>query len=134
MGADVNLIGYYSAGDEPFSVGSFHGPAVSVPIQQGHQRIRLPYPVIEGCSGSPLLTYHNGTKAVGVAYGSESQRVLAYKVVDVQEGETRYRETVHRIVEFGLAYHASAVIWFLASLGVDLLVSSERLDIPGLEG
>ncbi len=132
MGTNVNLIGYYS-GREPFDVGSFTGTAVAVQREGRHQRIRLPYPVIEGCSGSPLITFHNGTKAVGAAYGSESQRVQAYEVVDVRDGETRYRETVHRIVEFGLAYHASAVIWFLESLGVNLTLSSGRLDIPGLE-
>ncbi|MFI5004741.1 MAG: serine protease [Solirubrobacterales bacterium] len=114
MGSDANMLGYYS-GALPFEVGSFRGSAVAVSTERRHQRIRLSYPVIEGCSGSPLLTYHNGTKVAGMAYGSESQRIQTYEVVDVQDGESRYRETVHRIVEFGLAHHASAVIWFLES-------------------
>ncbi len=132
MGTSANLIGYYS-GEQQFEVGSFKGTVVAVARQGGFQRLRLPYPVIEGCSGSPLITFHNGTKAVGMAFGSESQRVQAYEVVDVHDGETRYRETVHRIVEFGLAYHPSTIIAFLQSIGIDPTVSESSLDIPGLE-
>lgn len=79
------------------------------------------------------MKYHDGTKALGVAFGSESQRVQAYEVVDLQDGETHYRETAHRIIEFGLAYHASTLITFLQSVGVTPTVTRQALDIPGLE-
>jgi hypothetical protein len=59
--------------------------------------------------------------------------VQAYEEVRVEDGQTRYRETVHRIVEFGLAHHASTVIRFLASIGIDATVSGGHLDIPGLK-
>lgn len=132
MGIETNLIGYYE-GPEHFEVGSFTGTAVSAPTVGKNRQLRLPYAVIEGFSGSPVMTYHNGTKAIGVAFGGESQRVQAYEVVDVRDGESHYRETVHRIVEYGLAYHASVVIGFLLSLGVlEVTVSSERLQIPGI--
>jgi len=88
MGSDANMLGYY-VGKLGFEIGSFHGNAVATPQEDGRQRVRLPYAVIEGCSGAPLLTYHNGTKVAGMAFGSESQRILAYEIADVVDGESR---------------------------------------------
>jgi hypothetical protein len=74
--------------------------------------------------------YHSGTKLVGVCFGSESQRVLASEIVELKEGEREYRETVSRIVEFGLAYRSEVVETFMAAEAADakLVVTSGTFD------
>ena len=37
----------------------------------------LSYAVIEGLSGSPVLTYHNGPKLVGMCWGNLQSRIVA---------------------------------------------------------
>lgn len=65
-----------------------------------------------------MLTYHHGPKVVGVAFGSISSRVLAAEVIDCSDDRGRFRESVYRIVEFGLAYQPGAFQQFLSDLGV----------------
>jgi len=39
--------------------------------------------------------------------------VLAYEVMDMQDGDVRCGEEVHRTAEFGQGYPASTITWFL---------------------
>ena len=99
----------------------------------------LPYAVIEGLSGAPVLTRHNGTKVVGMCRGSESQRVLAQEVIETREGSSHYRETLHRLIEFGVAYDYGSLVAFLQGASVleasasGYVATDARTDIPGLE-
>lgn len=133
VGHDVYTYGFYSPSGriENMADGFFKGNVVSFRTER-HVTATLSYPVIEGLSGSPVLMYHNGTKLVGVCFGSESQRVLASEVVELNEGEREYRETVNRIVEFGLAYRSEVVNAFMgaAAPGAELVVTSGSFD-PG---
>ncbi len=88
----------------------------SVDAQRGIHSMLLPYAIIEGMSGSPVLTYHNGPKLVGLATGNQMQRVVAHEVMDYQGSDREYRETINRIVEFGVAYHAATLISFLQEI------------------
>jgi hypothetical protein len=136
MGEEVMTFGYYSmSGLLPVDFGLFSGRVVSVKnAKDGPARLTLPFPVIEGMSGSPIYTYNNGTKVVGVCFGSESQRIAASEVVDVTEGEEHYRETVNRVVEFGLAHHPRVVIDFLSEATTGFVISSGSvLDTPWLD-
>jgi hypothetical protein len=98
-----------------------------------------PYTVIEGLSGAPVLTDLNGPKVVGICRGSESQRVLAQEVIETRDGTSHYRETLHRIVEFGVAYDYSSLGSFLQGVSVlepsasGYIETDGRPDIPGLE-
>ena len=86
-----------------------------------------------------MLVYHNGPKVVGMCRGSESQRVLAQEVIETQDGTSHYRETLHRIVEFGIAYDSGSLGSFLEGVSVleatasGYLQTDARPDIPGLE-
>jgi hypothetical protein len=120
IGLDVFTPGYFAPSGRPedMSFGYFRGHVVSAwgahRDTQGWDRIALPYPVIEGLSGSPVITERrNGWELVGICHGSDSHRVLAYEVVDVEEGSQRYREQLHRIVEFGAALGTSPIREFL---------------------
>jgi hypothetical protein len=133
VGQDVNTYGFYAHGGSWVSAtdGYFKGNVVSFRSER-FGTITLSYAVIEGLSGSPVSTYHNGLKAVGICFGSESQRVLASEVVEFTERGRELRETVNRIVEFGLAYRVEVIQAFCAEMGVTPLATADRVDEPEL--
>ena len=149
IGRDVWSMGYYSAANEiqretlRACVVSWRGAKTGSNLRDfvGSELLELvlPYAVIEGLSGAPVLTYHNGPKVVGMCRGSESQRVLAQEGIETREGTSHYRETLHRIVEFGVAYDSSSLGSFLKGVSVldasasGYLETDARPDIPGLE-
>ncbi|MFN3242912.1 MAG: serine protease [Planctomycetota bacterium] len=137
VGEDVYSFGFFAlgGGDSEIEHGFFAGKIVSF---FGHQNVvgrtsmLLPYAVLEGMSGSPVLTYHNGPKLVGLAIGNRASRILAHEVSSFEDDQERFTETIHRVVEFGVALHAAAIIGFLSEAGVPCVVSSKRVQVPGL--
>lgn len=127
VGEDVYSYGFYTPHGllEGSRDGVFKGHIVSFQSEpRGTQT--LSYPVVEGLSGAPVLEYHNGTKVVGVCAGSLQQRASASEVLEHESGELKLRETVHRIIEFGLAYRVEDIIAFLEEEGfADLLVVTD---------
>jgi hypothetical protein len=75
---------------------------------------------------------------VGICRGSESLRVLAQEVIETREGTSHYRETLHRIVEFGVGYDFGSLLAFLQGASVleasasGYVATEARTDIPGL--
>jgi hypothetical protein len=139
LGTDIYSFGYYAerASLDAMTAGYFSGRVVTAksgdPDRGDWGYLALPYAVIEGMSGSPILTYHNGTKLVGICHGSLSQRVMAYEVLDMEDGDVRYRERVDRIVEFGQGYPVRAIEWFLRSQGIEgFTVTADRIEIPDI--
>lgn len=139
IGESVYSFGFFSIGGTVGDVeqGYFSGSIINFfRHEQGPTQasFMLPYPVLEGMSGSPVLTYHNGPKLVGLAIGNRSSRILASEIFEYRDDKTEFKETVNRIVEFGVAYHPAAVVQFLARAGVQgFVVSGDRLNLPGLE-
>jgi hypothetical protein len=100
----------------------------------GFPSITLPFPIIEGMSGSPILTYCNGTKIVGLARGNRNSRILASEIIDFQQGHEHFKETIHRVVEYGLAHHAATIVSCLEAMDVTTIsVSSSYVKVPFLE-
>jgi len=136
---DASTIGKYAIGGIVTNVdkGYFRGHIVNIfrnPDKNNKWTEILPYPVIEGLSGAPVYTYHHGHKLIGICYGSVSQRILAVEITEVKEGGETYKETTNRIVEFGLAYHASEVVNFLKGISVgNYVVSDGNTNVPGLD-
>jgi hypothetical protein len=135
-GADHVVYGFYMVSGQ-LQRGYFHGRLVStggVRPSDDPQVLSLPFPVIEGLSGTPVMTQHRGHKLLGVCFGSRSHRVNAYELTEVQEGETRFREETWRLFEYGLAYHAREVIAFLERIGAEgFIVTDERTHTPALD-
>ncbi len=137
VGEDVYSYGYFSIGGGRGEVesGYFAGKIVNF-HQLEHQQavmMTLPYAVIEGLSGSPVLTYHNGPKVVGLATGNRSSRILAAETLDYKDGAIEFRETINRIVEFGTAMHCAAIVNFLAGVASSgMVVSDQIVTVPGL--
>ena len=133
LGMDVYSVGFYKSG-ENIDVGCFKGHIVNFPRTDGTPDltdISLSYPVIEGLSGSPVLTYHNGPKVVGLCHGNFQSRILASEVLEYQDKQLQLKETINRIVEHGQAYNTGVLIEFLEEVGVQgQVVSSER--VPGI--
>jgi hypothetical protein len=133
VGTDVNAYGMYSLGMngwENITDGYFAGHVVG--FRKDGNIMSLSFPIIEGLSGSPVKTFHNGTKAVGIALGSESQRILASEVLEYRDESREVHETVHRLVEFGLAYRVETILRFCIEAGVAPTVTAESPSIPDL--
>ena len=137
IGEDVYSFGSFALGRNSITPehGYFSGRIVSiVPTATKDHAILLPFPILEGMSGSPVLTYHNGPKLVGVAFGNRSSRILASEVVEFRGQNQELKETIHRIVEFGLAYHSASVVSFLDRHNVTgYVISDQRVEGLGLE-
>ena len=135
MGEDVYSVGFYVSGGRT-DVGYFKGNIVNLNQSSGmpgFAGMSLSYAVIEGLSGSPVLTYHNGPKVVGLCRGSVQSRIAAREILEYQDEQLTLKETVTRIVELGLAYHASALISFLQEVNAQgYVVSSQH--VPGISG
>jgi hypothetical protein len=66
--------------------------------------------------------------------GNRTSRVLASEVQAYKDDKVEFRETVNRIVEFGIAYHAASIVNFLAEVGlVGHVVADGRVELAGLE-
>jgi hypothetical protein len=138
IGEDVYTFGSFAIGRAAaqLETGYFGGKVVNF-FDEGNAGIpclTLPCPAVEGMSCSPVLTYHNGPKVVGILIGNRQSRVLASEVIEYTEGGTQYRETVNRIVEFGVAYRVPVLADFLRTIEAPgYLVTDQRVSIPGLE-
>jgi Trypsin-like peptidase domain len=138
IGEDVYTFGYFAIGGDSKAVeqGYFSGKVVNFfrhETSNQEASFTLPYPILEGMSGSPVLTYHNGPKVVGMGIGNRSSRILASEIIEYKDGKTDFQETVNRIVEFGVGYHCAAIVSFLAHAGVQgFVVSNSAVSIPGL--
>ena len=145
-GEDVYSYGYFLSSSTELHTGDsvsinqglFKGNIVnfsSSPKTPTSMAISLSYAVVEGLSGSPVLTYHNGPKVVGMCYGNVQSRILASEVLEYRDKTTEYKETINRIVEFGRAHHAAAIVPYLQQSGIrDFVVSSDGLNLGFLEG
>lgn len=137
-GEDVYTYGKYALGGriEEITGGYFSGRIINIYNDKTRELflLTLPYPIIEGLSGSPVLTYHNGPKLVGICIGNQAQRILASEVLEYKDTEKEYKETINRIVEFGLAIHCSHIIEFLGQMNLKgFIVSDQSVPIVGME-
>ena len=144
IGENVYSYGYFlSSSSEPeaadstsLNQGYFKGNIVNFsnsPKTPGSVAVSLSYAVVEGLSGSPVLTYHNGPKVVGMCYGNVQSRVVASEVLEYRDKTMEYKETVNRIVEFGRAHLNTAIVRHLQQNGVEgFIESSGSLNLPSL--
>jgi hypothetical protein len=143
VGAEVYSSGFYSNGAlESLRSGYFGGKMVSAEDgkkavrQTPYPRLVLPYPVIQGLSGSAVLTYRSGVKIVGVAFGSEEHRVVTDHIIEERDGEDVKETRALRLVEFGLAYPNVVIVAWLEDEGITgfrVMGEDERLDDPELD-
>jgi hypothetical protein len=126
VGADVYSYGFFLSGEARIEPGYFGGKVVNFSKHRDHNCITLPYPILEGMSGSPVLTYHDGPKVVGIGIGNRSSRILASEIFEFKDAATHYKETVNRIVEYGMAHHTATIDSFLRSAGISGYVVTDQ--------
>ena len=62
-----------------------------------------------------------------------SEALVGFEIVKYQDDRIEFRETVNRIIEFGVAYHRAAIAGFLSQASVPGFVVADGLvSIPGL--
>lgn len=128
MGSSAWAAGYFRTspieyGLEPaFLSGRVSSVLTGLQTVHGGGELVLPFPIIEGFSGTPLMIEGNGTAGLaGVCHGSRQQRTVAEQVIDVERDGEKRSETTYRVVEFGLAFHVNAVAGFLRRVGIEKL-------------
>ena len=134
IGEDVYTYGYFKLGAD-VERGYFSGRIVNMRTAEPKDiYLTLPFAILEGMSGSPVLTYHNGPKLVGVARGNRQSRVLASEIQVVESLGERHRETIHRVCEFGIATHCAVIVDFLVSIGENrFLKTADTVEMRWLE-
>jgi hypothetical protein len=138
VGEDAFTYGYFAIGGDSNQIenGYFAGKIVNFfnANNASTASLTLPFASIEGMSGSPVLTYHNGVKLIGMIIGNRSSRILASEVQSYQDDKVEFRETINRIIEFGIAYHPAAIVNFLAEVGLTgHVITDSRVQLPGIE-
>jgi len=138
IGEGVYTFGYFAIGGDSRSIeqGYFAGKIVNFfnyEKSNASASFTLPYAILEGMSGSPVLTYHSGPKVVGICIGNRNSRILASEIVEYKDDRREFKESVNRIVEFGVAHHCAAIAVFLSQVGArDFIVSSGQVEVPNL--
>jgi hypothetical protein len=135
VGEDVYTYGHYinKYDGDRIAAGFFKGNVVNFSpnsLVSNMLACTLSFPIIEGLSGSPLLTYMNGVKVVGLNIGNNDHRIEQSVVTDYHHEKGYIRETVNRIVEFGISLHPTIIITFLNNVGItDYLITSEEFEV-----
>lgn len=136
-GVSVYSYGFFQSiePDSQIEQGYFTGHVVNMFKVGGSDTrwaLTLPYPFIEGMSGSAVITDRNGPKLVGLGYGNQQSRVLAAEVHEYEGKDFKEREAIHRIVEFGKAYHSDTIIRFLKEVGASgYRVTTDSVEMLG---
>ena len=127
LGDDVLAFSYFNAGTAPpehlpnFQGRLFKGHIASI----FHQELRgvsprtceISFPSIAGFSGTPLL--HPKDCVIGMLHGNSESTIEMYKYEEFSDPSTKLSESIHRLVEFGLAHTAMDIRRFLAEMGIN---------------
>ena len=105
--------------ESAFLAGRVSSVLLGMQTPHGSAEVVVPFPVIEGFSGTPLMIQKGDAVGLaGVCHGSRQQRAVAEDVTDIDEDGVRREEVTYRVVEFGLAFHVNAVAGFLNRVGM----------------
>jgi hypothetical protein len=131
MGSHSWAAGYFTTSPIAYQIepallsGRVSSVLIGMQTRHGASELVLPFPIIEGFSGTPLMieTRRDG-RARWRMPRQPQQRTVAEQVVDVTEGEQKRSEITYRVVEFGLAFHVNPVAGFLKRVGIENLTAA----------
>lgn len=128
MGTNAWAAGYFTGSPikyeiEPaFLSGRVSSVLTAPQTPHGAPEIVLPFAVIEGFSGTPLMIEQGDRVGLaGVCHGTRQQRAVAEQITEIDESGQQRTEVAYRVVEFGLALHVNAVAEFLQRVGIRTL-------------
>jgi hypothetical protein len=127
MGIEAHTFGYTARGNPfPIEIGYHSGAVVarrnSDPNLGGFPSLVLNFPVLEGMSGSPLLSAESpdlSRRVIGICCGNESHRIIAREIVSTEIDGREVREQVQRLVEQGLGLPLWTIMDFLQEISVE---------------
>lgn len=88
------------------------------PMMRAVSTCELSYPAVSGFSGTAVLT-PSKPQLLGLLYQSREITIQAFGYEERLENGNVERESVHRVVEFGLAHVLADIEVFLEELGVE---------------
>jgi len=122
-GLDVRTWGYTSAGmfgDNIHVEGRlFKGHIVRTSGESqlpfANSTCELSFPSLSGFSGAPLLSEGN-SKLVGMLFNNSESTIQVYSYVQIDDGEKILKESIHKIVELGLAHTIDDINLFIKEI------------------
>ena len=81
----------------------------------GPTLLEVSFPSLPGFSGAPLITDTN--QLLGMLYGNLESTIEAFSMKEVSRAGELYRETVHRVLELGLAHPLEQFTQWVEELG-----------------
>ena len=126
VGDELWAFSYFNAGSSPpgyapnFQGRLFKGYIASL-FHQERQGVspstcEISFPSIAGFSGAPLL--HPRDCILGMLYGNSESTIELYRYEEVINQSNKRAESIHRLVEFGLAHSAMDIRRFLREMGI----------------
>jgi hypothetical protein len=84
-------------------------------LPTGHTILEVSFPSLPGFSGAPLFTDTN--HLLGMLYGNLESAIEVFSTKEVSDAGEQYRETVHRVLELGLAHPVEQLSHWVSDLG-----------------
>lgn len=76
------------------------------------QIIETSFPSLAGFSGAPIFC-ENRLELVGMLFGNVESDIEVFSVKEVKDDTNTFTESIHRIVELGLAHTSDAIVSYL---------------------
>ena len=103
MGQDVYSVGFYVAGGNT-AAGYFKGNIVNFVSSGGSSTLTemsLSYAVMQGLSGSPVLTYHHGPKVVGLCHMNYKLALHRTRFLSIETNNLHIRKRLQGLLSWG---------------------------------
>lgn len=126
LGTDVQALGFINGGRkekdviiEPRLFKGYIARSSPTPSTAARSTLELSFPSLKGFSGAPVTCAPND-ELIGMLFSNHESTIELFQHSEVAENQQTFRESIHRIVESGLAHSATDIRTFLADLGVSL--------------
>ena len=126
LGAGVQALGFTAAGAEGKNLvvdarlfkGYVSRLSQNASRPDAISTLELSFPSLRGFSGAPVIGAQE--QLIGMLFSNHESTIELFKYEEVDDEKSRYRESVHRVQEFGLVQPVADIRQFSAELGVAL--------------
>ena len=126
LGADVQVLGFTNRGlsennliIEARLVKGYISQQSGIPTTSDSiSTLEFSFPSLKGFSGSPVISVLTH-EVVGMLFTNHEVSIELFKFSEVQDNHKIYEESVHRVIEYGLAHSANDIRQFLKQLNVE---------------
>lgn len=126
LGTDIQALGFTAAGAEGKNLmvdarllkGYVSRLSETATRPDARSTLELSFPSLRGFSGAPVIDAKN--QLIGMLFSNHESTIELFKYEEVDDEKSRYRESVHRVQEFGLVQPIADIRRFSTELGVAL--------------